>query len=434
MQALVGYFGEQRAEPCGHCTHCLSGSARAAAGERAARRPRRSSRRPASRGLRAEHPEALGQPRQLARFLCGLSSPATTRERLSRHELYGALARHRFADVLALCGSARARECSDSRSLRIVPMQTWMGESSSSGTRPTVLVCDDEPVLRMLVRATLDQGNYTVVEACDGDEAIARTRSDRPDLILLDMMMPGRSGSDVLRELRADPATANDPGDHATARAQATDREAMNLAGARSLPDQAVQPGWAGRARRRGAWRGERRPRPPSRRRGAEDAHGEAPENRTNASLERENTALGLESDELKAQQVTMEAQQVTMEAHQVTMQAHQVTLERLVDINRALLDASVDGIRLVDLEGRSLLANSVIEHLTTEIFGLPRYSTLQEGRAIADRLPTRRPTSPRWRRSPPIRTAPRRTTSSWPTSGAPSSATPGRCATRPAS
>ncbi|MDX6561393.1 MAG: hypothetical protein QOD65_1207, partial [Gaiellales bacterium] len=106
----------------------------------------------------------------------------------------------------------------------------------------------------------------------------------------------------------------------------------------------------------------------------------EGPENRTNASLERENTALGLESDELKAHQVAMEA-------HQVTMQAHQVTLERLVDINRALLDASVDGIRLVDLEGRSLLANSVIEHLTTEIFGLPRYSTLQEGRAIADRL-----------------------------------------------
>ena len=54
-------------------------------------------------GLRAEHPGALGQPRQLARFLCGLSSPATTRAKLSRHELYGALAAHRFADVLALC-------------------------------------------------------------------------------------------------------------------------------------------------------------------------------------------------------------------------------------------------------------------------------------------------------------------------------------------
>jgi CheY-like chemotaxis protein len=98
--------------------------------------------------------------------------------------------------------------------------------------RPTVLVCDDEPVLRMLVRATLDQGDYTVVEACDGDEALARTHSEQPDLILLDMMMPGRSGSDVLRALRADPATADTPVIMLTARAQASDREAMNLAGA----------------------------------------------------------------------------------------------------------------------------------------------------------------------------------------------------------
>jgi CheY-like chemotaxis protein len=95
-----------------------------------------------------------------------------------------------------------------------------------------VLVCDDEPVLRMLVRATLDHGDYTVVEACDGDEALALTRAEHPDLILLDMMMPGRSGSDVLRELRADPATAETPVIMLTARAQASDREAMNLAGA----------------------------------------------------------------------------------------------------------------------------------------------------------------------------------------------------------
>ncbi|HEY3613140.1 MAG TPA: response regulator [Gaiellales bacterium] len=114
---------------------------------------------------------------------------------------------------------------------------------------------------------------------------------------------------------------------------------------------------------------------------------GDAPESRSNASLERENAALGLESDVLKAHQVTMVAQQVSMEAQQVTMEAHQVTLERLIDINRALLDASVDGIRLVDLEGRTLLANSVIEQLTTQIFGIPKHATLQEGRAIADRL-----------------------------------------------
>ena len=166
------------------------------------------------------------------------------------------------------------------------------------------------------------------------------------------------------------------------------------------------------------------------------------PANRTNASLERENTALGLESDELKAQQITMEAHQVTMEAHQVTMEAqqvtmeaHQVTLERLVDINRALLDASVDGIRLVDLQGRTLLANSVIEHLTTEIFGLPKH--VHAAGELGDRRSPHRPgVVPRDdgddRGGP--RTAPRRTTSSSPTCGAPSSVTPAPCATPRAS
>jgi CheY-like chemotaxis protein len=98
--------------------------------------------------------------------------------------------------------------------------------------RPTVLVCDDEPVLRMLVRATLDAGDYTMLEARDGDEALERTRAEHPDLILLDMMMPGRSGSDVLRALRADQATAETPVIMLTARAQVSDREAMDLAGA----------------------------------------------------------------------------------------------------------------------------------------------------------------------------------------------------------
>jgi PAS domain-containing protein len=79
-----------------------------------------------------------------------------------------------------------------------------------------------------------------------------------------------------------------------------------------------------------------------------------------------ENTALELQSGELKAQQLI---------------------LERRVDINRALLDASVDGIRLVDLEGRMLLANSVIEHLLWDLFGIPKGATLQEGAAMSSRL-----------------------------------------------
>ena len=104
VRRLVAYFGEERAEPCGHCSYCLSGSsvmppATATPELATVVAPERLP------GLRADHADALGQPRQLARFLCGLTSPATTRAKLSRHELYGALAAHRFGDVLAFCGS-----------------------------------------------------------------------------------------------------------------------------------------------------------------------------------------------------------------------------------------------------------------------------------------------------------------------------------------
>jgi two-component system phosphate regulon response regulator PhoB len=101
----------------------------------------------------------------------------------------------------------------------------------------TVLVCDNEEVLRGLVRATLDGNGYTFVEARDGDDALAQARRVRPNLILLDMMMPGRSGLDVLRELRRDPELRDIPVVMLTARAQAADREAAEAAGVdRFLP------------------------------------------------------------------------------------------------------------------------------------------------------------------------------------------------------
>jgi signal transduction histidine kinase/CHASE3 domain sensor protein len=59
----------------------------------------------------------------------------------------------------------------------------------------------------------------------------------------------------------------------------------------------------------------------------------------------------------------------------------------REATINRAVLDATLDGIRLVDLEGRTLVANAAIDRLTTEVFGLPGDSTLYERAAIAGRL-----------------------------------------------
>ena len=96
----------------------------------------------------------------------------------------------------------------------------------------TILVCDNEEILRGLVRASLDGNGYTLVEARDGDEAVEQERLVRPDLILLDMMMPGQSRLEVLAELRRDPELGGIPVLMLTARAQLTDREAAHLAGA----------------------------------------------------------------------------------------------------------------------------------------------------------------------------------------------------------
>lgn len=67
----------------------------------------------------------------------------------------------------------------------------------------TILVCDDDANLRELVRAALGDG-YRYVEAADGGEALEATRSLRPDLVVLDVMLPVRSGLEVLAEIRAD--------------------------------------------------------------------------------------------------------------------------------------------------------------------------------------------------------------------------------------
>ncbi|HUH15236.1 MAG TPA: response regulator [Gaiellaceae bacterium] len=95
-----------------------------------------------------------------------------------------------------------------------------------------VLICDNEDVLRALVRASLEEGDYEFLEAEDGEEAVELARREQPDLIVLDMMMPGKSGLEVLRELRTTPGVAETPVVMLTARAQALDREAAEQAGA----------------------------------------------------------------------------------------------------------------------------------------------------------------------------------------------------------
>lgn len=100
----------------------------------------------------------------------------------------------------------------------------------------TVLICDDEEVVRELVASALG-GRYNVSAASDGSECLEQARLTRPDVILLDMMMPGTSGLEVLAELKRDPELAGVRVIMLTARAQASDREATTAAGAdRYLP------------------------------------------------------------------------------------------------------------------------------------------------------------------------------------------------------
>jgi two-component system, OmpR family, phosphate regulon response regulator PhoB len=95
-----------------------------------------------------------------------------------------------------------------------------------------LLIADDESGIRSLVRMTLERDSYEILEASDGEEAIALARKHHPEVVLLDVMMPGLSGFDVCRALKDDPATAEATVVMLTARAQDSDREQGVAAGA----------------------------------------------------------------------------------------------------------------------------------------------------------------------------------------------------------
>jgi CheY-like chemotaxis protein len=69
----------------------------------------------------------------------------------------------------------------------------------------TILIADDEPNMRLLVCATIASDQYTVLEAADGDQAWELIQQHRPSVALLDVQMPGRSGLELVRAIKADP-------------------------------------------------------------------------------------------------------------------------------------------------------------------------------------------------------------------------------------
>ena len=75
--------------------------------------------------------------------------------------------------------------------------------------KPSVLIADDDPEILTLLGIRLSKLGYQVIEAQDGNAAIEKAKKERPNLVLLDVMMPGRNGWEVAKALREDPTLSH---------------------------------------------------------------------------------------------------------------------------------------------------------------------------------------------------------------------------------
>ncbi len=88
---------------------------------------------------------------------------------------------------------------------------------------PKVLAVDDQVHIVRLIQVNLERNGYQVVTAYDGVEALDKVKTENPDLVVCDVMMPRKDGFEVLRELKSDPTTRDIPFIMLTAKAQDAD-------------------------------------------------------------------------------------------------------------------------------------------------------------------------------------------------------------------
>jgi len=99
-------------------------------------------------------------------------------------------------------------------------------------TKHTILVVDDEPFICRSLTFVLRKADYHVVEARNGEEALAAIKEHKPDLVFLDVMMPKINGFEVTERVRSDPSLAHVKIILLTAKGQESDREVGKTAGA----------------------------------------------------------------------------------------------------------------------------------------------------------------------------------------------------------
>lgn len=102
---------------------------------------------------------------------------------------------------------------------------------SRPSDQAVILIADDRASSRELLRTVLERAGYRVLEAEDGEQALVQARSGQPELVLLDLQMPGLDGFGVLAELRGDPRFRDLPIVALTASAMRGDREKILEAG-----------------------------------------------------------------------------------------------------------------------------------------------------------------------------------------------------------
>lgn len=91
-------------------------------------------------------------------------------------------------------------------------------------SQATILIVDDSPVHMKLTTNCLQTQGYRLVTAVDGEEAVVKAKSEKPDLIVLDVILPGQNGFQICRTLKTSPDTQNIPVILLTSKNQESDR------------------------------------------------------------------------------------------------------------------------------------------------------------------------------------------------------------------
>ncbi|MET0104187.1 MAG: response regulator [Sedimenticola sp.] len=98
------------------------------------------------------------------------------------------------------------------------------GQGAADGDGLTVLIVDDSPTETHVIKNIVEGGGFNAITAPDGESGIAEARQSKPDVILMDVVMPGLNGFQATRQLTKDPETAHIPVIMVTTKDQETDR------------------------------------------------------------------------------------------------------------------------------------------------------------------------------------------------------------------